>query len=410
MTRSWYFLLILILGSLSTISPFSIDMYLPGFPAIAKDLNVSISQVQFSLTAYLIGIAIGQLLYGPLLDRYGRKRPLYIGLSIYIISSVVCAFSTSLESLVVMRFMQALGGCVGMVAAQALVRDLFPARKIAQAFSSIILVIAISPMIAPTVGGYFTVALGWPSVFVALAVLTLLILLATYFFLPEGKPADAEISLKPSAIISNFGLVVKQPQFIMYAVAGGIAMSAPFAYIAASADVFLNQYHASEQQYGWVFAFVASGMIGSAQFNHLLLKKFTSQQLVKYALIFQTVVGVLLITGVALDWFNLLGLTIFIFIFFLGQGLTGPNSSALALAPFTKHAGSAASLLGSFRMWVGGLLTVAVSTIHDGTAMPMVTGMVLAVILGGAILAFVKGVVKYRARKRVVQDEPAVLL
>jgi MFS transporter, DHA1 family, multidrug resistance protein len=410
MTRSRYFLLILILGSLSTISPFSIDMYLPGFPAIANDLNVSISQVQFSLTAYLIGIAIGQLLYGPLLDRYGRKRPLYIGLSIYIISSVVCAFSTSLESLVVMRFMQALGGCVGMVAAQALVRDLFPARKIAQAFSSIILVIAISPMIAPTVGGYFTVALGWPSVFVALAVLTLLILLATYFFLPEGKPADAEISLKPSAIISNFGLVIKQPQFIMYAVAGGIAMSAPFAYIAASADVFLNQYHASEQQYGWVFAFVASGMIGSAQFNHLLLKKFTSQQLVKYALIFQTVVGVLLITGVALDWFNLLGLTIFIFIFFLGQGLTGPNSSALALAPFTKHAGSAASLLGSFRMWVGGLLTVAVSTIHDGTAMPMVAGMVLAVILGGAILAFVKGVVKYRARKRVVQDEPAVLL
>ncbi|HRG08779.1 MAG TPA: MFS transporter, partial [Cyclobacteriaceae bacterium] len=144
MTRSRYFLLILILGALSTISPFSIDMYLPGFPAIAKDLNVSISQVQFSLTAYLIGIAIGQLVYGPLLDRYGRKKPLYIGLSIYIISSVVCAFSTSLQSLVFMRFMQALGGCVGMVASQALVRDLFPARKIAQAFSSIILVIAVS--------------------------------------------------------------------------------------------------------------------------------------------------------------------------------------------------------------------------------------------------------------------------
>ncbi len=338
MTRSRYFLLIIILGSLSTISPFSIDMYLPGFPAIAKDLHVSISQVQFSLTAYLIGISIGQLVYGPLLDRYGRKKPLYVGLLIYVVSSIGCAFSFSLQSLVLMRFLQALGGCVGMVAAQALVRDLFPVRKIAQAFSSIILVIAVSPMIAPTVGGYITVAFGWASVFIALAVVAFLILLATFFLLPEGKPADAGISLKPRAIISNFILVLKQPQFIMYAVAGGIAMSAPFAYIAASADVFLNIFHATEQQYGWIFAFIASAMIGSAQFNHLLLKKFTSQQLVKFALRYQVIAGAVMVAGVMFDWFNLVGLTVAIFFFMLGQGLTGPNSSALALAPFTKHA------------------------------------------------------------------------
>ena len=315
MTRSRYFLLILILGSLSTISPFSIDMYLPGFPAIAKDLEVTISQVQFSLTAYLIGIAVGQLVYGPLLDRYGRKKPLYTGLIIYIISSAICAFSTSLQSLIAMRFLQALGGCVGMVAAQAFVRDLFPVRKTAQAFSSIILVIAVSPMIAPTVGGYVTVAFGWPEVFVILAVLTLLILAATYFLLPEGKPADPEISLGPTGILRNYVLVIRQPQFAMYTVAGGIAMSAPFAYIAASADVFLNLFQATEQQYGWIFAFVASGMIGSAQFNHLLLKKFTSQQLVKFALLYQLVIGGVMVIGVALQGFNLVGLTIIIFLF-----------------------------------------------------------------------------------------------
>lgn len=410
MTRGQYVLLILILGALSTISPFSIDMYLPGFPAIASDLGVSIAQVQLSLTAYLIGIAIGQLVYGPMLDRFGRKKPLYIGLVIYIISSVICAFSTSLQSLVVMRFLQALGGCAGMVAAQTLVRDLFPARKTAQAFSSIILVIAVSPMIAPTVGGYITTAYGWPAVFMVLTLLTFLILLAAYFLLPEGKPADPEISLKLPAILSNFALVLKQPQFIMYAVAGGIAMSAPFAYIAASADVFLNLFQATERQYGWIFAFVASGMIGSAQFNHLLLKRFTSQQLVKYALMYQTTVGMILVMGVVLDWFNLIGLTICIFLFVLGQGLAGPNSSALALAPFTKHAGSAASLLGSFRMLVGGLITVVVSAWHDGTALPMVAGMTFVVILGGIILATANVVVRYRARKRVVEDEPAVLL
>jgi len=396
MRRNRYILLILILGALSTISPFSIDMYLPGFPAISKDLGVSIPQVQLSLTAYLIGIAIGQLVYGPLLDRYGRKKPLYVGLIIYIISSVVCAFSTSLESLIAMRFLQALGGCVGMVAAQAFVRDLFPMRKTAQAFSSIMLVIAVSPMIAPTVGGYMTVAFGWSSVFIMLAVVTLLILAATYFLLPEGKKADPEISMKPKAIMENFMLVMRQPQFSIYTLAGGIATSATFGYIAASANVFLNLYKASEREYGWIFAFVASGLIGSAQFNHLLLKKFTSQQLVKYALAYQTFTGV--------------GLTIMIFLFVLGQGLTGPNSAALALAPFSKHAGSAASLLGSFRMLVGGVITVLVSAWYDGTALPMVVVMWMCVVVAIIILGIAKVTIRHRARRRVVEDEPAVLL
>ncbi len=410
MTRNRYILLILILGSLSTISPFSIDMYLPGFPAIARELGVNISQVQLSLTAYLLGIAVGQLLYGPLLDRFGRKNPLYAGLIIYIISSIACVFSTSLESLIAMRFLQALGGCVGMVAAQTMVRDLFPIRKTAQAFSSIILVIAVSPMIAPTVGGYLTAAFGWHSVFIMLAGLTLLILSATYFLLPEGKKADPDISLRPKSILGNFFLVIKQSQFSMYTVAGGIAMSAPFAYIAASADVFLNLYKASEREYGWIFAFVASGMIGSAQFNHFLLKRFTSQQLVKYALSYQTLVGSMLVAGVWLDWYDMVGLTVMIFLFVLGQGLTGPNSSALALAPFSKHAGSAASLMGSFRMTVGGIITVWVSAWHDGTALPMVAVMWFSVVSGAIILGVGKVAVRYRARRRMVEDEPSVLL
>ncbi len=405
-----YILLILILGALSTISPFSIDMYLPGFPAISKDLGVSISQVQLSLTAYLVGIAVGQLLYGPLLDRYGRKKPMYVGLIIYIISSVICAFSTSLQSLIAMRFLQALGGCVGMVGSQAFVRDLFPIRKTAQAFSSIILVIAVSPMIAPTLGGYITFAFGWSWVFIMLAILTLLILAATYFLLPDGKKADPSISLKPKAILGNFMLVIRQSQFGMYALVGGIATSATFAYIAASADVFLNQYKATERQYGWIFAFVASGMIGSAQFNHFLLKRFTSQQLVKYALSYQTVMGVFMVTGVAFDWFNIVGLTVMIFFFVLGQGLTGPNSAALALAPFSKHAGSAASLLGSFRMLMGSVVTVWVSAWHDGSALPMVIAMWTVVVVSVIIMAAAKVTVRFRARKRVVEDEPSVLL
>src|SRR5690606_10360238 len=153
MTGKQQFTLILILGSLSTISPFSIDMYLPGFPAIAEDLQTTIPVVQLSLTSYFVGIAVGQLLYGPLLDRFGRKKPLYVGLLVYILSSLACALIHTPNALISMRFLQAIGGCAGMVAAQTLVRDLFPVDKTAQAFSWITLVIAVSPIVAPALGG-----------------------------------------------------------------------------------------------------------------------------------------------------------------------------------------------------------------------------------------------------------------
>ena len=387
MKRKDYLVIVLILGALSTISPFSIDMYLPGFPAIARELNTSMAQVQLSLTAYLIGIAVGQMLYGPLLDRFGRKPPLYAGLLVYVLASIGCTFSTSIESLIAMRFLQALGGCAGMVAAQTLVRDLFPVNQTAQAFSSITLVIAVSPMIAPTVGGYITVGMGWASVFWLLAIITVLIIGSVYLVLPEGKKADPGLSLRPKAVLKNFYGVTREPQFILYTLAGGIAMSAPFAYIAASADVFINVYGASEREYGWIFAIIASGIIGSAQLNHWLLKRFTNQQLVKYTMLFQTVVGSLLIAGVYFDVFSKWALVAATFAFLAGQGVTGPNCTALALAPFTRHTGSAASLLGSFRMAIGGAMSVVVSAWHDGSALPMVTTMVLCVMMGLLVLA-----------------------
>ena len=195
MTKKKYFLTILILGTLSAISPFSIDMYLPGFPAIARDLNTTVAQVQLSLSSFFIGISVGQLLYGPLLDRYGRKKPLYFGITLYLISSVGCAFTGSVESLIVFRFLQALGGCVGMVASRAMIRDLFPVSEIAKVFSLLMLVIGVSPLIAPTVGGYVTAIFGWHYVFIILAVMSALILAAVHYALPESREPDKTLSL-----------------------------------------------------------------------------------------------------------------------------------------------------------------------------------------------------------------------
>ncbi len=407
--QKYYFFIILILGALATISPFSIDMYLPGFPAIANDLDTTIDKVQLSLTAYLVGIAFGQLFYGPLLDRFGRKKPLYVGLVIYVAASVGCAFTESVHALIVMRFLQALGGCAGIVSAQALVRDIFPANKTAQAFSLITLVIAVSPMIAPTVGGYVTATWGWHMVFITLAIITLLILVAAYFFLPAGKKPDTSFSLKPKAVTANFYSVVRNPQFLIYTTAGGLATAAPFAYIAGSSDVFMNIYGLSEQQYGWVFALLAFAMIGSTQLNHILLKKFTSEGIIKVTLLYQTIVGALLVLGVYNNWYSVYSLVGVMFIFFTGQGLIGPNTSALSLAPFTKNAGSASALLGSWRLGAGGIVSAIVSLFHNSTAMPMVAVMAVCAALSVLILYTGNSRVKYKARKKQVTESTAVI-
>jgi DHA1 family bicyclomycin/chloramphenicol resistance-like MFS transporter len=386
MSNRQYFFLILILGLLATISPFSIDMYLPGFPRIATDLHTTIDKVQLSLTAYLIGICIGQVIYGPLLDRFGRKLPLYAGLILYVVASIGCSLTSSIDELIIMRFFQAMGGCVGMVAAQALITDIFPSTKTAQAFSMITLVIAVSPMIAPTVGGYVTAHFGWEWVFIILAAITVLIVTSIYFYLPAGRKADPSVSLKPASVLGNFYLVATQPQFLIYTLAGGLATAAPFAYIAGSADVFMNIYKVSEQQYGWIFAILAFAMIGATQLNHILLRKFKSQQIIKFTLIYQSVVGLLLVIGVINNWYGLYSLIGMMFIFLTGQGLTGPNASALSLAPFSKHTGSASALMGSWRMGAGAVISAIVSFLHNGTALPMVGMMFVCAIVSLVIL------------------------
>ena len=410
MSRKQYLFMILILGSLATISPFSIDMYLPGFPRIATDLNTTIDKVQLSLTGYLIGICIGQILYGPLLDRFGRKKPLYAGLIIYMLASIGCAFTTSVNALIIMRFFQAIGGCVGLVASQALVSDIFAKDKRAEVFSMITLVIAISPMIAPTVGGYVTAAFGWNWIFFILSGIAVAILSGVYFFLPTGKEPDTSVSLKPQAVLGSFFTVLRQPQFLIYTLAGGLATAAPFAYIAGSSDVFMNIYKVTEQQYGWIFAFLAVAMIGSTQLNHFLLKKYNSEQIIKTTLLYQSAVGTLLVLGVYNNWYNLYTLIGMMFIFLTGQGLTGPNTSAISLAPFKKHTGSASALMGSWRMGAGAIISIIVSVLHNNTAIPMV-GMMAACSLVSLVILFVgNATVNNAARNRDVESEVSMLL
>lgn len=364
-------LIIFTLGLLSAIGPFSIDMYLPGFPQMAASLHTTVSHVALSLSSFFVGISVGQLIYGPLLDRFGRKIPLYTGLAVYFFSSVYCAFINDADALIVVRFFQALGSCGGMVAARALVRDLFAVRDNARVFSLLMLVIALSPILAPTFGGFISAILGWHAIFISLAVISLLTAIAVYLWLPDGRKPDRAVSLKPIPIVKTFIAVFKVPKFYTYSLAGAIASSGLYSYVAGSPVVFMKIYKVSESHYGLIFAFISLGLLIASQLNTLLLRRYSSEQITLVALRGQVIAGLLLVVLTYFNLLNLYGMIALIWIFLGTQGFVFPNTSALALSPFEANAGAASALMGAVQLGVGALATALVGMLSNKTALPM---------------------------------------
>jgi DHA1 family bicyclomycin/chloramphenicol resistance-like MFS transporter len=404
------FYLILILGLLSAVGPFSIDMYLPAFPAIAEGLHSNVARVTLSLSSFFVGISAGQLLYGPLLERFGRKKPLYIGLCAYLVASVGCALASSVDALIVLRLLQALGGCVGMVASRAMVRDLFEVKENAKIFSLLMLVVAVSPIIAPTLGGYVTAVLGWRFVFVMLIIVAIIILIGIYLLLPESKKPDPNFSLKPRPIIKNFAGVIRHPQFYTYAFTGAIAASGLYAYIGGSPYVFMELFKVSEKQYGWIFALIAMGLIGSSQLNSVMLKNYTSEQIIKVALICQSITGITLFLITLFGWSELFSTIFLIFIFLCCQGFTFPNSSALSLAPFGHNAGSASALMGAIQMSIGAFTSALVSLLQNHTALPMTGVMACCAITAFSVFTFGRKIITQRASVEEVEEEDVEMI
>lgn len=402
--------LIPILGMLSAIGPFSIDMYLPGFPDIAANLQTSVAHVSLSLSSFFIGISVGQFVYGPMLDRFGRKRPLYVGLSVYLVASVGCALAGSADALIGLRLLQALGGCVGMVASRAMVRDLFDVKDNARIFSLLMLVVGISPIIAPTLGGYLTASFGWRSVFVVLTIMAAGILAAVHFLVKETREPDPEFSLQPKPILKSFINVLKEPQFSTYMFTGSFASAGLYAYIAGSPSVFMELHHVTERQYGWIFALVAMGLIGSSQLNSVLLKTYKSEQIIRVALFCQSITGLLLFTGVLFNFVELFSTIFFVFIFLCCQGFVFPNSSALSLAPFSKNAGSASALLGGFQMAIGACISAMVSFLNNHTALPMSGMMAACAITSFMVLNLGRRYILYRASIKEVAEQSAEMI
>lgn len=384
MNNKQYFSLILILGSLTALGPFSIDMYLPAFPVIAKDLNTSTEQVAISLSSFFIGISLGQLLYGPLLDRFGRKKPLCLGLLLYILASLGCVFATTLNQLIILRAVQALGSCAAAVASVAMVRDLFPVKDSAKVFALLMLVVGVSPMLAPTAGSYVTILFGWHAIFIALMGLGLINLLASIFWLPEKYQPDPTISLLPAPIIKTFLSVIAEPYFYTYALTGAMAFSGLFAYVAGSPVVFMEVFNVSTEMYGWIFAILSIGLITSSQINSLLVRRFKSERIVFVALSTQLILTLCFFAGAYFNVLNLYNTIGLLFLFLCCLGFINPNTSALSLSPFKKNAGSASALMGAIQMGVGAVASSLLSVFDTKSALPMV-----AVMAGSTVIAMI---------------------
>jgi DHA1 family bicyclomycin/chloramphenicol resistance-like MFS transporter len=375
---------LLILGLLSAIGPFSIDLYLPAFDVIAEDFNTSVDKVQLTLTSYFIGIAFGQMVYGPLLDKYGRKKPLLVGLAIYFVASLMCIFTRDINHLIFLRFLQALGSCGGMVGARAMVTDYYSSREAAKVFSLLMLVIGVSPILAPSIGAFMLTHFDWHYIFLFLAVLSLLIFIATAFLLPESYAGNKDFSLAPKSIINNFWQVISNKVFISYCLIGSIASAGTYAYLAGSSFVMQQYFGLSKEQYGLAFAFVASAMVIATQLNRYFLKKHSSEQISQLANTWQAFIGVLMIVALLTNTLTFPVTLILIFFLLFGHGFIFPNTSAVALTPFKSLAGSASALLGCIQMAIGALASAVVSLLHNETPWPM-----LGVMCAGAILSLI---------------------
>jgi DHA1 family bicyclomycin/chloramphenicol resistance-like MFS transporter len=378
--------IILMLGALVTVTPFSIDMYLPAFSQIAKDLGTTPAKISLSVTSYFIGMAIGQLLYGPLLDRFGRKKPIYFGLAVYLLTSVGCLLATSADMLIGLRFVQALGGSVAMVAAMAMVRDFFSTEDMPKVLSLLILIIGSSPLLAPTVGGFITDSLGWHWVFIVLMCIVVVDIIITAVFLPQKYQPDPSVSLKMKPMLKTFLSILKHPQFAVYTWSGSFAFASMFIYVAGSPVIFMEIFHVDPKVYGGIFALLAVGFVGGGQVNILLLRKYTSAQIYRVAVIVQVLTSALFLYGTLQGLFGLTATIVLFFIILSCLGLIYPNSNALALAPFKKNAGSASALIGCMQIGIAGLASGSVGLFNATDSKPIVAMLLVTSVIGLAIL------------------------
>lgn len=385
MPVSRYLKMALILGLLTAIGPFAIDMYLPALPDLGRSLDAEVGAVQLTLTVFFLALGSGQLLYGPISDMVGRKPPLYFGLGLFTLASIGCALSSDVQTLIALRFLQGLGAAAGMAIPRAVVRDLHTGTEAARLMSLLLLVFSVSPILAPLAGSGVIALTGWRGVFWIVALASLAGMVLVYGSLKETRGPEQRVESSLGSALRSYGLLLRDTHFLGLVGIGSSAMAGFFVFLAGSPFVFINHYGLTPTQYSLAFSFNAVAFIGASQFTALLGQRFGLVRLVKFAasasgLIMLTLLGFYLSGGDSL--------AVLMALYFVASGFMGlviPTASVLALDRHGAIAGTASALMGTLQMVGGAAAMGIVSLFANGKPLPMVAGMAAGALTGVAL-------------------------
>lgn len=362
--------LALLLGLLAAFGPLSIDMYLSSLPAIGAELGGGMEGAQLTLAAFFAGMALGQLVHGPLADRLGRRPPLLAGLALYVLASIACALAPGNDALVAARFVQALAGCAGMVISRAVVRDMADTLDPVRMMGRLMLVMGVAPILAPLLGGHLAAWAGWRAIFWCLAAVGATALILCFVALPETLPPERRRRASPGGVLRGYGALLRDRRFMAAALASACGIGGMFAYIAGSPFVFVVLHGVRAEDYGWLFGLAAIGIVGGGQFAGRLSARFGRERVFDAALAGIAAFGALLLLLAMADA-PLAAIFAAIFGYVTLMGLVLPLGTVIAVAPFPAMAGSASALLGTLQFTVGAVAGAGVSALHDGSALPM---------------------------------------
>ncbi|WP_081867164.1 multidrug effflux MFS transporter [Campylobacter iguaniorum] len=383
-SKFYKFKLIIILAFMSSLAPLATDMYLPALGEVQKSFATNSFLTQLSLASFFIAFSLGQLAYGPLSDVYGRKKPLYGGILLFILSSIACISIDSIYTFIFFRFTQALGGCVGVVIAIAIVNDKFNVKEAAGIFALMMVVSSLAPMLAPTFGGIFLDYFSWKAIFSVLFGLGILLFLMIMFGLDESAKIDKTLNLSPKSVWQNYKFILKDRRFRIYVFSAGFALAAMFAYITGSPFVFIEHFGLSQKEYGIVFGINALGFTIFANINAKLVQKLSPYQILPYAFLSMLCLAILL-TIAGFMGLGFICIEIFIFLTVGSLGFIVPNTTTLAMARFKQKSGSASAILGTSEFAIAGIISFIVGAFKANHPFSLAIIMVTCVLIACTI-------------------------
>jgi DHA1 family bicyclomycin/chloramphenicol resistance-like MFS transporter len=363
--------LIWILGLLGAFGPMSVDMYLPALPAIGDDLVASTGSVQLTLSAFFVGFALGQLAYGPLSDRFGRRPMLISGIGLYVVTSAMCALSPDIESLIGYRLLHALGGGAGTVVARAVVRDHFDTDQGARVLSFMMLVTGVAPLLAPIAGGYVLKWLGWRAIFWLLSGFGALALMTVVIALPESNPPERRARSRLLGVFTGYVAVIRSAPALGSILSGGAAFAGMFAYISGTPFVYIELFGVAPEHYGYLFGLNIVGMMIGAFLNGRLVVRYGAPRLMAIGTVLAAVSGAILVVTAWSGAGGLIGIVIPLLFYLASLSVIGANAIARAAANFPERAGAVAALFGATQFGLGAVAGSAVGQLHDGSPVPM---------------------------------------